>query len=317
MATSGVDVLTTSGLAIVKKGLNICGAVDVDQPLEPVDLNTGLSVLNNLIKFYQTQTLHLWKQTEGVLFLDVGKTDYLIGPSGDECCKFDDFVESSLSAGAAATDVILSVTDTTGMVANDNFGVRLDTNVRFWTTILSVDSSTQVTVNDALPSDAASGASVYTFTNLISRPLRILNDARFRDGPGSEQIPIVRWARQQYFQQVDKDSQGTVVNDYYSPQLTDGRYYVWQTASDSNNIVFFTSQAPIEVFVDTADEPDFPSEAFLPLSYALAEAVMLEYKVAAENMQIISSLSERYLADWLGFDEEDDSINLQVDMTSG
>lgn len=311
MALSGTVTLSRSALDIITTGLSICGAVDVDQPLENIDLQTGLAALNNLVKFYQTQTLHLWKKTEGLVFLDVGKTDYKLGPAGDEACDFDDFVESTLSAAEASGQTVLSITSTTGMAASDVIGIKLDDGTRQWTTIASVDSSILVTVDDALTDDAASGATVYTFTNLIPRPTRILDDARFRQNKDASQIPVVRWSRQQYQQQTEKTSQGTVVNDYYSPQLGDGRYYLWQTASNVDSIVFFTYEAPIQVFDTTANNPDFPEEAYLPLAYGLAEAVMLEYKTPIERRADITRLADKYLNAWLGFDEEGSSINLQ------
>jgi len=311
MATSGVNTLSTSALSIIRNGLRLCGAIDVSQNLKTIDLSTGIVTLNNLVKFWQAQTLHLWKETEGVLFLDVGKTDYSVGPTGDEATTFDDFIETATTSTLAAAITIIPVTSSTGMTAGDVVGIRLDTNVRHWTTIVSVDSSTQIVITAALPSAVTSAATVYTFTKLISRPTRILDDARFRQSQSGEQIPITRWSRQQYFQQTDKGSQGTVVQDYYQPTLINGRYYVWQTASDANNIVLFTFEAPLEVFVDTADNPDFPSEAYLPLSYSLAEAVMLDYKTPAEKMVMITNLAQRYRDDWLGFDQEPSSINLQ------
>lgn len=313
MARSGVNTLTFTARDIIGKSLSVCNARDVDQGLEGIDLNEGMDSLNLLVKNHQKEN-HLWKKTQGVVFLDVGKTDYNLGPAGDEACDFDDFVETTLSADEASGQALLTVTSSTGMTAADVVGVMLDSGTRHWTTIVSVDSSTQITVTVALTGAAASGATVYTYTSLIPRPLRILPNSRYRQSPTSSEIPIERVSGQYYFDQTDKTSQGTVTQDYFQPNLDDSRYYVWQTADDGDSLVRITYERPLEVFVATSDDPDFPSEWFYPLVYELAVVMGPEYKVTPERMQIIIGLRNEFLAEVLGRDQETSSIDVQPEM---
>lgn len=312
MARSGVNTLTFTARDIIGKALSVCNARDADQPLQNIDLQTGLEALNLLVKKKQIQA-HLWKKTEGVVFLDVGKTDYLLGPTGDEACDFDDFIETTLDADEALGQTVISVASTTGMAASDTAGILLDSGTRQWGTISAIDPGVSITV-PALASAAASGNSVYTFTSLIPRPLRLLPNSRFRESSSSSEIPINRWSRKEYFDQPDKDSQGTVVNDYFQPVLDDSRYYVWQTAQNANNLVRITYERPIEIFVTTADDPDFPSEWFYPLVYSLAVVIGPEYKVTPDRMGINKALRDELMGDVLGFDQEPSSIDVQVDM---
>jgi len=313
MARSGVTTLTFTARDIIGKALSVCNARDVDQPLDNIDLQEGLDSLNLLVKRFQKDN-HLWKKTEGVVFLDVGKTDYLLGPTGDEACNFSDFIETTLSAAEAADQLILSVTSSTGMAIADTIGIMLDSGTRHWTTIDGVASSTAVRITTKLPSAAASGNTVYTYTNLIDRPLSVLDNARYRASPTDSTIPISRWSRKAYFDQPDKESQGTVTQDYFQPTLDNGRYYVWQTASDGDAIVRITYEQPIEVFVATADDPDFPHEWYYALVYSLAEAIGPEYKLPVDRQNRNSQLAAFYLADAKGDDIENTSLDVQVEM---
>jgi len=305
MTTSGVFTLSNNANDIVSAALRKCGAVDVDQDIELIDLNTGLNELNRLVKHLQSKGANLWKHTEAVLFLDVGTASYSIGPTGDECCNSSDFVSSTLSAAEALGQTVLSITSTTGMAAADKIGIELDAGTRQWTTIVTVDSATQVTVTASLTSAAASGNTVYTFTSLVPRPLAILGEmTRFQTTTTAEQIPVHRWAREEYLNQPNKTSTGDVVNDYYQPTLTNGTYYLWQPSSTVKGLVRFTYQTPLEVFSTTADTPDFPDEWYLALVFKLAEMLAPEYKTSLEKFQIIKLLSVEYMDEVFGFDQD-------------
>ena len=305
MSRSGVFTITNTAQDIVEGALRVCGAVDVDQPLETTDLNLGLNDLNRYVKYIQSKGANLWKETEGVLFLDVSKTSYLLGPTGDEACDYDDFVATTLSADEASGQTILSVTSSTGMTAADYVGIELDDGTRQWTTIVSVDSSTQITVTASLTDDAASGNSVYTFTSLIPRPLGILENSRYQRSQSDEEIQINRWSKKQYMIQPDKTSTGDVVNEAYQPLLDNGKYYVWQPTNNVKSVVRFTYYRPIEVFSTSANNPDFPEEWYLPLVYNLAKMLGPQYKVSGEQMAEIKDQAQEYLDDVMGFDNED------------
>ena len=314
MATSGNFTITTTALDIVKSALRKCGAVDVDQPLETTDLNTGLTELNRLVKYLQTKGANLWKETEGVLFMDIDKQSYLLGPTGDECCDSTDFVNTTTDAAEAAAQTVISVASTTGMANSDKIGIELDDGTRHWSTIDSFVVNDTVTIATGLASAASSGNSVYTFTSLIPRPLAIIGEmSRFQTNVSAEEVPIRRWSREEYFNQTNKTSSGDVVNDYYSPLTTNGKYYVWQPSSTVKGLVRFTYQRPLEVFSTTADSPDFPDEWILPLTFKLAETLAPEYSTPLEVFQVIKDLSTDYMDEVFGFDEDMAPLQLVVE----
>ena len=312
MPTSGNVAFTLNTLQVIEKAF---GKIDVkvaEQNLEADEQQDGIDTLNLMLKAWGAQGLHLWTKDEGVLFLDVGKTDYNLGPTGDEACQFDDFISTTSTSAKVSTDVIINVVSSTGMIVGDQIGVELDDKTRHWTTILTVDSSIQVTLSAGLPSAAKSGSSIYTFTNLIQRPQRILSCRRKTFGQDNE-IPVLSWSRDEYFNQVNKLSQGTVVNCYYSPQLNDGRLYVWQTASSVNDLLRFTFERPIQDLDIGDDNLDIPVEWLEAVIYGLAFRLADDYNVPFAKADRIGQKANQFLDDLLGWDEEMGSLNLQPD----
>ena len=312
MATSGSVTFTMTALQVINKAFGKIGVKVAEQALQAEETQDGLDALNLMIKSWQAQGLHLWAKDEGVLFLDVGKTDFNLGPSGDEATQLDDFIGTTSTVAKVTSDTVFPVVTTTGMVAGDKVGVELDDNTRHWTTIASVDSSVQITITTGIPSASKLGSTVYTFTNLIERPLRILSFRRKTFADDNE-IPVRTWSRQQYFNQVNKVSQGTVVNAYYSPQLTNGRLYVWQTASSVNDLVRFTFERALEVIDSTDDDLDFPAEWLEAVIYNLALRLSDDYSTPPAKAQSVAIKAVQFLDDLLGWDEEMDSLNLQPD----
>lgn len=309
MATSGSTDFSVTALDIVNQAFSKIGVKAAEQDLTAAETADGMLSLNLMVKAWQAQRLHLWTKQEGILFLDAGKTDYLLGPSGDEATLFDDFIGTTTSNSEVALATVIEVASTAGMAAADNVGIKLDDNTRHWTTIVSVDSPTQITITTGIPSASAANSSVFTFTNLIERPLRVLSSRRAKFGVDNE-FEMFRFARDQYFNQPDKLSTGTTVNYYYSPQLTQGRYYVWQTASSVDDYVRFTFERTIEDFDGTTNNPDFPIEWAETIIWNLAGRLAVDYNIPPAKQQIISANASAMLENLLGFDEEPASISI-------
>ena len=312
MATSGSTNFQVTALDIINAMFSKIGVKRAEQALQPEEVQDGLDTLNLMVKAWQGQGLHLWTREEGVLFLDVGKTDYLIGPTGDEATNLDDFISTTTTTAEAALATVIEVTSTTGMLAADNVGIQLDDATRHWTTIVSVDSSTQITITTGIPSVAALGNSVFTFTTFIERPLRVTSFRRKTFNEDNE-IQVESWSRSEYFNQVNKESQGTVVNAYYSPLLGNGRMYVWQTASSVNDFVRFSFERNIEDFDITSNNPDFPIEWAETIIWNGSARLGVDYNIPAGKLQLITANANAMLDNLLGFDEEFESINLQPD----
>lgn len=73
---------------------------------------------------------------------------------------------TTLTVAAIATDTVLTVSDSTGMSANEKVSVELDNGLRHVTYIQSVDSGTQITITDGLSSAAAISNNVVVASQL-------------------------------------------------------------------------------------------------------------------------------------------------------
>lgn len=308
-------VLATTAKEIVRAALQEIGVADAEQPLDDIQFNDGIRDLNYMVKSWQSQGLHLWTKTEGILFLDVGVESYSIGPSGGRSCLADDFVNTTLTADVLTGVAIIPVASTVGMVSADQVGIRLNDNTRQWATINTIDSSTQITISTPLTADALSGATVFTYTNILDRPVRLLQLRRFTVGENDE-IEAINWSRQEYFAQPDKQSQGQINNWYYSPQLTDGKLYIWQTADNVDRIAKFTFERPINITTERSDAPDFPAEWFDVLRFNLASRICLQYQVDQGRRMELKLMADELLTNALGFDQEPNSLNIQPDFNA-
>tara|TARA_R110000803_G_scaffold58245_1_gene116472 strand:- start:3029 stop:3973 length:945 start_codon:yes stop_codon:yes gene_type:complete len=312
MATSGsVDYTLTAG-DVVDQAFSKIGVKAAEQALQAPELKDGLNALNLLLKFMQSQGLHLWTREEGVLFLDVAKTDYLVGPTGDKATTLDDFVGTTTTASEIALATVIDVTDTTGMTAADNVGIQLDDGTRHWTTIVSVDSAIQITLTTGIASASASGSTVFTYTSPVERPLRITSFRRKTFAEDNE-IPVNQWSRNEYFNQTNKESQGTVVNAYYSPLLNNGRVYVWQTADSVNDYVRFSFQRAIEDIDNKTNNLDIPVEWLEPIIYGVAARLVDDYNIAPDKGDRIILKAQAMLEEVLAWDQEYASINISPD----
>jgi len=193
----------------------------------------------------------------------------------------------------------------------DYIGIKLDDLTRQWLKIVSISSNT-LSLNGAISGAAAVDNSVFTFPTLVERPLRVEDARRTMLGSNSE-IKMEEWARQEYFAQPNKTSTGTPTAFYFQPRLDQGRMHIWQTASNVDQLVKFTFARSFADFDTATNNPDFPAEWLDALVYNLAERLAIEYQTPLNRFQIIQMKAAELLEAVLGWDEEDNSLNLQPD----
>jgi hypothetical protein len=313
MATSGSTDFNQTAIQVIEGAFSLAGVKAQEQGLQPAEIADGFAILNLMVKTWQNQGLHLWTKEEGIIFLRTGVTDYTLGVAGDESTNLDDFIGTELTGGASALATTLVVTSTAGMLALDNIGIELADGTRQWTTIVSVDSPTGLTITTGLTSGASIDGTVYTYTNELKRPLRVLGVRRGETGQETEIEVIPFDSRSHYFNQPNKTNQGTVVNYYYSPGIPNGRFYIWQTADNVNKFVRITFERPIEDFDNNSDDPDFPVEWTETIKYNLGYRVGLEYGINPGRLDRIKVVADEMLGQALGYDVDNLKLNVQPD----
>lgn len=314
MATSGVYVLNKTALQMIQDAFELCGQNAAEQPLQPFEIQNGLTALNSFIKTCQAYNSHLWATDEGVLFLNNAQPSFELGSTGDNACFDNDFIPTQTTADTISGATILLVESTLGMLAGDYAGVQINNNLRQWTTIASVDSLTQITLASALLAGTISGNSVFTYTTKIVRPLRVL-DARRKTYAQPDEIGLTIFSRQQYFSQVNKAQEGTPISYYYSPELGDGIFYVWQPTSSVNQYLRFTFYRPLQKVTNVTQTLDFPEEWEEGIVWNIASRLSTKFSVPADKKAEIKQQAQEFFENVIQFDEEMTSINILPDFS--
>ena len=227
----------------------------------------------------------------------------------------------AFSDGAADTNFLPSL-NICEFDTGDRIGIELDDDTRYWDEVAFIDGNDitlRGTWNEVegagsdytgVTSAAADNNSVYSYETAIDRPLRILQ-SRFGENIARSEIPTHQVSREKYFNQPDKDSTGTVVWWYYSPQLTLGELFVWQVASSVNQVLRFTYERPIKIPTSPSDTLDIPEEWFNTVKWGLAAEVGPSYGVPAQEQASLDARAASHLEAILAHDVERDEMAIQ------
>lgn len=292
---------------IIEAALDLIGVVPAAEEPTAVDIQDGAAALNDMVKNWQSKGAHLWAQNEAFLFVQPGQVKYQFGDSSpDEATEA--FTEDTLAANVASGSAIITLTTSTPLV-NDRIGVELDTGVLFWSTVASLSPITLATV---LPSAAASTNTVYFYTTIIGKALRVPDARRSQSG---QDIEMLKMGRIDYFNLPNKLTLGTPVQFYYDPKISSGNMYLWPAPQSINTIIKFTYNRPLIVFSDADDEPDFPDEWIEVLKYNLALRRAPAYGVSAPIE--VAALATSLMADTGEWDQDAADVSFQFSFGRG
>lgn len=313
MARSNSYAFALDRDTIIKRAMQLINLININQTARGADQAYAIDIFQSMIKLWQAEGIQLWNRKQATLFTTYQTEQYTISHTGDRCAN--SFVSSTLSVAKAAGVSILAITSTTGMNAADSIGIELANGTRQWTTISSVDSTTQVTVATALTSAAAAGATVVAYTTKIAdRPLRIL-DARVIDiSNGNISTPLEMIGYDQYFNIPLKTTDGRPCNFYYDKMLDAGVLYMFPRPNDVNFAIQFTYHESIEDVNSSTDSMDFPQEWTLPLIYGLATELCVAFG-KFEQLPTIKGLADEYKKIVREFDNDEEPFFLLPDMT--
>lgn len=255
------------------------GAIGEGESPSANQVTEAARMLNMLVKLRAADGMPLWAMKRATIL-----------PNNDVSSMTtvshitSSYVSTTISADEAAAQTVLSITSTTGMTAADQIGIELDSGNMHWTTISSVDSSTQVTITSGLATAAASGNRVFTYTassGRIGRPLRVV-EANALNVVSNTSWEINLITRQEYYAIGGRTSEGVINQLYYEPGLGTavadptssttwyGTFYFYPRFQDGKTVIEFTYQRPFQDFDAAGDHPDFPQEFYLPLTLELA-----------------------------------------------
>jgi hypothetical protein len=302
MTTSSSYDFSLNARQIIAEALELIGELPAGENPKPEDEVTCLRTLNQMIKAWQAEEIYLWKYVEAALFLEYNGYSYDIGPSGDNITS--SWVKTEIAVAADSGDLTITVDSDDGISDGDYIGIELDDGTLQWTTVNGVPAADVVTITAALTDDVAIDNHVYTYTTKLQRPLGI-TEARIRNASGYER-PILIKSRDEYLRLPNKESTGSANQVYYDNKLTNGKLFVWPACGDVKEYIKFTAKIPIEDFDSATNDPDFPQEWLMALSWNLATLIAPKFGKSLEDKFDLRAIA--FKQNLVDFDREQTSI---------
>lgn len=307
MATSNSTNFNLTRNEIIEESFRELGVKTPNRTLTSEEMNDGARTLNLFAKSLISKGLFLWKTKQATLFLVGSQAAYTIDGSTANCTET--FTETTTSADAATSATDIVVTSATGFVVGYFIGVLLDDNSIHWSTITVIATLT-ITLNNALPSAAASGSAVYVYQTKIGRPESIQNaQSTLSSGTDISMQPL---SRDTYYNIPVKDTAGRPNQFYYDKQLSLGIISLWPVPDNATNKVEFTWIEQLFDFDAATDDPDFPVEWLQPLILGVAYRLSRKYgRLDMQGKEQLKRDLDEALEDVEGYDREETSIYFQ------
>lgn len=307
MTTSGTDTFNPPANAIILSALRKCGAFASGETPDAQSITDAQQALNGLIKEWDAMGIHVWTETEGILFLQPGQVQYQIGPGSPDHVTANWFITSTATLAAPGANAI-QLASVVGVAAAYNIGITLDAGNIFWTTVNGAPSGSTVNLSAALPSQASVGNPVYCYQTAAVRPLRVFGARRF-NSPSLIETPMITMSRLDYMNLPNKKNPGTITQYFYTPSLGTGLLYVWPAPMGViQDAVRFTFARQIQDINTAANTPDFPQEWFSTLVFNLAVEIGPEYDVPLQKLQWLKQEAASKLDRVAGWDREPEPV---------
>lgn len=273
MATSGTVTFSVTELDVITDALENIGAIAAGETVSSEDVTVARRKLNLIIKQWVSQIdfapgLKMWTRRRAYLLPQKGQVSYSMGPSGDHATE--SYVATTLSSAAATSDATIVVASSSGMSSGDAIGIVLDIGTVHWTTINGAPAGNTVTLTAVMPSSAASGKTVWTYTTKMRRPFEIVSAVR-RDSNGDDTPITVHTDVMVYESIPDKDATRDFSALYFEAQRTNAVVYADCAPEDvTDNIIRMVYLSYVEDTTSTTQDVEFPAEWFRALSAQLS-----------------------------------------------
>ncbi len=311
MAVSGSKNYSITTANIREAALRKLGAYDQGEGPSGDEVGAADFALNLMIKEWVADGVDLFLRQESTLFLQPNTQSYELTTAEIT----NSYVETTLSAAEASGQTVITVTSSTGMTAADRVGLKMDDNTIHWTTIVSVDSSTQITITTATDDDAASGNKVYAYTTKSDRPQKLLYAFRSDINGFDTEIAII--GENEYQRQSNKTSDGPPVEVWYNHKgnQSTGTLKVWPDNGGKNwdKIVMINQVLPDDMDIG-ADNPDFPIEYGNALVWGLAAELASEYGLPEQEQARLWAIAQNKLDKQIAYDEEGANVIMTMDL---
>lgn len=261
--------------------------------------------LNMMVKSWAVRGYHLWAVQDAVLFMVASQQSYALGSAAtdDEWCAWDDYNQVTLDADAAAGASTITVTDATDIADGDRIGIVRDNGIIAWKRVSGAPAGDVVTLQTTLSTAATEGNVVFSYTDRLVRPQRIVPGTLYRRDITDGDTPVTLIGKTEYDQMTGKTETGKIIKVAYQPFLTSGRLWTWPCADLATDVLRFSYERPIQDFDATTDTMDLPIEAAKAVYLNLAVDCAKMFGAEAELATLVP-LAREALEEWLSFDSD-------------
>jgi len=311
MAVSGSKNFSITRSDITEAALRKLGVYDQGEAVDGDETNAANIALNLMVKEWVADGADIFLRSESTLFLQPDTQFYDL--TTDE---ITDTItgETTLSAAEASGQTVISVTSSTGMTAADRVGIKMDDNTIHWTTIVTVDTATQITITTATDDAASSGNKVYAYTTKSDKPNKLLYAFRRDINDFDTEVAII--GENEYRRQSNKTSDGPPVEVWFNPQgnRATARLWVWPDNGGKNwDKLILVAQTYPDDFDASGDNPDFPIEFGNALVWGLAAELASEYGIPEREQGRLWTIAQYKLDKALDYDVENASVEFVMD----
>lgn len=293
MTTSGVYTFSVSRDTIIRDAMLNIGKLGEGEVPTASEVQDCALKLNMIVKQWQGTTdgspgIKTWTRRRGHLFLSSTSGKYTLGPNATGWTE--NYVSTTTTANAGGSPVVV-VASASGISVGSRFGLHLDSEVLFWSTVLTAVGTT-ITLAASVPTSSASGSMVFAYATTAQQPIVIetalLRDSRNEDVP----LRIIRDVRD--YDMLPAKTDPLFVSDPTSiyPEFQLGNSNLFTDvagAQDTTKHIVLTYLEAMQDFVNPLDTPEYPQEYFLALSWALAKQIAPMF-----NMPWTSDMKSNY-----------------------
>lgn len=295
-----IDFIVTTD-DIITEALELLGVLGEGEVPTADQLTSSQRTLNMMTKTWQADGLNLFAVQRNYLFLEKDKDEYPLSASSSSNFT-SSFVQSATTATASALDTTITLDDASPLLNGDAIGIFTTNNTLFWTTVSGAPAGNVVTIAKPLPFNVDSGAVVYSYTTVSNRPMLILE--AYLHQFGATDIPVDLISRVDYYELTNKTTEGFINQVYYDPQIGTGTLFVWPLTTNEKDYLILLTQRTLEDFDSSTDNPDYPQEWYMPLTWNLARALGPKYGTPQMDYARIMQQSRELYETARGFDTE-------------
>lgn len=310
MATSGSINLVATRDDIIQEAMEHIGVLGEGETPNAAQLTAAGRTLNYMVKAWQAKGIQLFTFDTCYLYTVPNQSSYSLHSSTTD--KFTKVLYTSeLTATMATSATVAFVADTSDMSATDIISIQLDTGAWHDTTIASVDDTDTLTIDDAIPSAAATGNAINWMSATKADRPRVIQDVyrvtlNASDGSDATTTPVEMISRSDFNDLSNFGTDGAINTCFYDPQIgTGAKLWVWPQQSSLTEYLKLTVQRTIDDFDAATDDADFPQEWYEALAFNLAVKLAPKYGASDRTFQRVAALAEMALFDAESGDTED------------